>query len=58
MIGRGVFNRRAAISWIRENAEDDGVVYFADDDNSYDTRQVDITHIEALCNTESLKSNT
>ena len=30
--------RRAALSWIREHGSDEGVVYFADDDNSYDTR--------------------
>jgi len=38
VIGRGVFNRRAALSWIREHGSDEGVIYFADDDNSYDTR--------------------
>ena len=38
VIGRGVFNRRAALDWIRENAEERGVIYFADDDNSYDVR--------------------
>lgn len=38
VIGRGVFNRRAALSWIREHGSDEGAVYFADDDNSYDTR--------------------
>ena len=30
--------RRAALSWIREHGSDEGVVYFADDDNSYDVR--------------------
>jgi len=38
IIGRGVFNRRAALDWIRANGESDGVIYFADDDNSYDVR--------------------
>lgn len=38
VIGRGVFNRRAAISWIRNHGSDDGIIYFADDDNSYDVR--------------------
>jgi len=38
VIGRGVFNRRAALTWIREHAAENGVIYFADDDNSYDTR--------------------
>jgi beta-1,3-glucuronyltransferase len=37
-IGRGVFNRRAALAWIREFGDANGVVYFADDDNSYDVR--------------------
>jgi len=34
---RGVFQRNEALSWIRNNfhAGDPGVVYFADDDNSY-----------------------
>lgn len=37
---RGVFQRNAALSWLRENfkAGDPGVVYFADDDNSYSLR--------------------
>jgi len=34
---RGVSNRNAAIDWIRQHAKS-GVVYFADDDNSYDIR--------------------
>ncbi|XP_069974569.1 galactosylgalactosylxylosylprotein 3-beta-glucuronosyltransferase S-like [Penaeus vannamei] len=34
---KGVPNRRAALSWIRKNAKT-GVVYFADDDNTYDYR--------------------
>lgn len=33
----GVSGRRAAIAWIRANAQT-GVVYFADDDNTYDYR--------------------
>ncbi|XP_037803730.1 galactosylgalactosylxylosylprotein 3-beta-glucuronosyltransferase S-like isoform X2 [Penaeus monodon] len=33
----GVANRRAALAWIRKNAET-GVVYIADDDNIYDIR--------------------
>ena len=35
---RGVPQRNAALKWLRENAENDGVVYFADDDNTYDVR--------------------
>ncbi|CAB3363340.1 Hypothetical predicted protein [Cloeon dipterum] len=34
---RGVSNRNRGIEWIRENASD-GVMYFADDDNTYDIR--------------------
>ena len=34
---KGVSNRNGGIKWIRENANS-GVVYFADDDNSYDIR--------------------
>lgn len=33
---RGVGGRTAAIQWLRENAQE-GVVYFADDDNTYDS---------------------
>ncbi|CAG0899395.1 unnamed protein product, partial [Darwinula stevensoni] len=36
-IPKGVSNRRAGIDWIRKHVED-GVMYFADDDNSYDRR--------------------
>jgi beta-1,3-glucuronyltransferase P len=32
---RGVSNRNRALEWIRANATD-GVIYFADDDNTYD----------------------
>lgn len=32
---RGVSNRNRGLKWIRENATT-GVVYFADDDNTYD----------------------
>ncbi|KAI8788129.1 galactosylgalactosylxylosylprotein 3-beta-glucuronosyltransferase 1, partial [Biomphalaria glabrata] len=34
---RGVLQRNAALDWLRENTSpyDDGVVYFADDDNAY-----------------------
>lgn len=35
--GKGVASRRKALDWVRANAED-GVLYFADDDNSYDIR--------------------
>ncbi|XP_050425601.1 galactosylgalactosylxylosylprotein 3-beta-glucuronosyltransferase P-like [Adelges cooleyi] len=34
---KGVANRNRALSWIRENAND-GIMYFADDDNTYDVR--------------------
>ena len=35
---RGVAGRNEAIRWIVENVEGDGVMYFADDDNTYDLR--------------------
>ncbi|XP_050527025.1 galactosylgalactosylxylosylprotein 3-beta-glucuronosyltransferase P [Daktulosphaira vitifoliae] len=34
---KGVANRNRALNWIRENANE-GVAYFADDDNTYDVR--------------------
>ena len=34
---RGVSNRNRGLQWIRANATK-GVVYFADDDNTYDIR--------------------
>lgn len=37
-IPRGVANRRAAISWIREFGRRPGVLYFGDDDNTFDLR--------------------
>ena len=30
--------RRAALDWIRQHGDERGVIYFADDDNSYDVR--------------------
>jgi hypothetical protein len=39
---RGVSNRNKGLQWIRENYVDPrGVVYFADDDNTYDLRLFD-----------------
>ncbi len=37
---RGVLQRNTALTWLREHAMelDRGVVYFADDDNTYDIR--------------------
>ena len=32
---RGVSNRNAALQWVRQNRKS-GVLYFADDDNTYD----------------------
>ncbi|KAK8402976.1 hypothetical protein O3P69_000905 [Scylla paramamosain] len=36
-LGRGVFNRREGLRWLRQHATE-GVLYFADDDNTYDVR--------------------
>lgn len=39
--GRGVSNRLKALKWLRNkfmNKSEEGVIYFADDDNSYDIR--------------------
>ena len=33
---KGVNCRNKALKWIKENAKDGGVLYFADDDNTYD----------------------
>lgn len=38
---RGVANRRAAINWIRANGKKPGVMYFGDDDNTFDLRLFD-----------------
>ncbi len=35
---KGVSNRNRGLEWILKNAKDEGVVYFADDDNTYDLR--------------------
>jgi galactosylgalactosylxylosylprotein 3-beta-glucuronosyltransferase 3 len=38
---RGIFQRNKALAWLRENQniiDLNGVVYFADDDNTYDIR--------------------
>lgn len=42
---RGVANRMAGLNWVRSNGKE-GVIYFADDDNTYDIRifeQVQLT---------------
>lgn len=36
-VPRGVSNRRGALQWIRNNVQN-GVLYFGDDDNTYDLR--------------------
>ena len=38
---RGVANRRGGLEWIRRNAAISGVLYFGDDDNTYDLRLFD-----------------
>lgn len=40
-IPRGVANRRAAINWIRQNGKKPGVLYFGDDDNTFDLKLFD-----------------
>lgn len=35
---KGVANRLAGLQWIRDHANDNGVMFFADDDNTYDIR--------------------
>jgi beta-1,3-glucuronyltransferase len=37
-IPRGVSNRRAALAWIKNNNIKEGVLYFGDDDNTFDLR--------------------
>ncbi len=37
-VGRGVFNRIRGLEYVRRNAEPDSVLFFADDDNTYDVR--------------------
>ncbi|EDW75458.1 uncharacterized protein Dwil_GK23869 [Drosophila willistoni] len=38
---RGVANRRAVLQWIRQNNLTNGILYFGDDDNTYDLRLFD-----------------
>lgn len=35
---RGVANRRAAMQWLRHHNITNGVLYFGDDDNTYDLK--------------------
>lgn len=42
---RGVSNRNRGLEWIRSNASD-GVLYFADDDNTYDLDIFDEVRID------------
>ncbi len=39
---KGVSNRNAGLQWIfehvRDTGDDSGIIYFGDDDNSYDAR--------------------
>jgi hypothetical protein len=47
---RGISQRNAALRWVLEHADDDDVVYFADDDNSYDPRVFEeVTNIHCAC---------
>ena len=40
---RGVANRNLGLKWVIENSEE-GVIYFADDDNTYDIRLFQEVH--------------
>ncbi|XP_064078222.1 galactosylgalactosylxylosylprotein 3-beta-glucuronosyltransferase S-like isoform X2 [Macrobrachium nipponense] len=40
-VPRGVSNRRAALQWVKEHGEDNGVLFFLDDDNAVDIRLFD-----------------
>lgn len=40
-VPRGVANRRAALNWIKSNKIQNGVLYFGDDDNTFDLRLFD-----------------
>lgn len=49
---RGVTQRNKGIAWLRDNPEKlhhAGVVYFADDDNTYDIRLFEEVYIYFLC---------
>lgn len=49
---RGVLQRNAGLSWLREHFSHrncSGVVYFGDDDNSYDLRVFDAVMNPSLC---------
>lgn len=52
---RGVAGRNEAIRWIVENVEGDGVMYFADDDNTYDLRLFEEVGNE-ITNTSAIRS--
>ena len=38
---KGVANRNVGLRWVLDNSEEGGVMYFADDDNTYDLRLFD-----------------
>lgn len=40
IVPRGVANRKAALNWVKKHAKD-GVIYFGDDDNTFDLRLFD-----------------
>ena len=48
---RGVSNRNRGLEWIRANSSE-GVLYFADDDNTYDVEifdEVSVEEKEGVC---------
>jgi galactosylgalactosylxylosylprotein 3-beta-glucuronosyltransferase 3 len=50
---RGVEQRNAGLAWLRDAFDkgqlDAGVVYFADDDNTYDTRLFEEVSLDFTC---------
>ena len=51
---RGVPQRNAGIKWLRDNAKKAGVVYFADDDNTYDLQIFEEVSVTCLTQTSDL----
>lgn len=52
---RGVSNRNRGLEWIRANSSE-GVLYFADDDNTYDVEIFDEVSVFFLCREDCFES--